>query len=118
MGSMGKLSEFSGIKRSSEPVTESHRKADLFEIVSQPEVNSEEIKEKLVPINIKITKSQKTWLTEIAQQVRDNNSEPVAPSDRVYPQHLIGIAIDLLKDTDIDWSGIKSVEDLRGFLNL
>ncbi|MBR8832123.1 MAG: hypothetical protein Cpurp_13070 [Chlorogloea purpurea SAG 13.99] len=105
---MGKLSEFSGIKRSIEPVTES--------IVSEAE--KEDIKEKLVPINIKITKSQKNWLTEIAQQVRDNNTEPVAPNDRVYPQHLIGVAIDLLKDTDINWSGIKSLDDLREALNL
>lgn len=108
MGSLGKLSEFSGIK----PVPVEP------EPVTQPNREKEDIKEKLVPINIKITKSQKSWLTETAQQVRDNNTEPVPPNDRVYPQHLIGVAIDLLKDTDIDWSGVKSVEDLRQVLNL
>ena len=53
--------------------------------------------EKLVTVNIKITKSQKDWLAQTATQVRDNNTEPVPPAERVYPQHLIGVAIDLLK---------------------
>ena len=74
--------------------------------------------EKLVTVNIKITKSQKDWLAETATQVRDNNTEPVPPAERVYPQHLIGVAIDLLKGVEVDLSQVKNVEDLREQLNL
>ena len=74
--------------------------------------------EKLVTVNIKITKSQKDWLAETATQVRDNNTEPVPPAYRVYPQHLIGVAIDLLKGVEVDWSQVKNVEDLREQLNI
>ena len=74
--------------------------------------------EKLVTVNIKITKSQKDWLAQTATQVRDNNTEPVPPAERVYPQHLIGVAIDLLKGVEVDWSQVKNVEDLREQLNL
>ncbi len=63
-------------------------------------------------------RSQKDWLSETASQVRDNNTEPVPPALRVYPQHLIGVAIDLLKSADLDWFAIKTTEDLRKALNL
>lgn len=76
------------------------------------------IKDKPVTINIKITKSQKDWLSDTASMVRDNNSEPVPPSERVYPQHLIGVAIALLQSADIDWSQIKNEKELRELLNL
>lgn len=74
--------------------------------------------QKLVSINIKITKDQRDWLANIASQVRENNEEPVAPSDRVFPQHLLGIAIDLLQATEVDWTKIRTIEDLRKHLNL
>lgn len=77
-----------------------------------------ELKEKLVTVNIKITKSQKDWLAETATQVRDNSTEPVPPAERVYPQHLIGVAIDLLNGAEVDWTQVKNVEDLREQLNL
>ena len=73
---------------------------------------------KLVAINIKITKDQKDWLADTAFAVRENNLEPVAPIDRVYPQHLIGVAIDLLEAAEVDWDQIKSIEELRKHLNL
>lgn len=76
------------------------------------------LKQKLVPINIKIAKSQKEWLGKKASQVRDNNTESVPPSERVFPQHLIGIAIDLLKKIDVDWNEVRNLEDLRKILNL
>jgi hypothetical protein len=63
-------------------------------------------------------KGQKNWLAETASQVRENNTEPVPPSERVYPQHLIGVAIDLLESADVDWDEIKNVEDLRKQLNV
>jgi hypothetical protein len=76
------------------------------------------LKQKLVPINIKIAKSQKEWLGKKASQVRDNNTESVSPSERVFPQHLIGVAIELLKKADLDWSEVKTIKDLRKILNL
>ena len=77
-----------------------------------------ELKKKLVTVNIKITKSQKDWLAETATEVRDNNTEPVPPAERVYPQHLIGVAIDLLNSAEVDWSEVKNVDDLREQLNI
>lgn len=73
---------------------------------------------KLVSVNIKVDKQQQDWLRDTAQQVRDNNSDPVPANERVYPQHLIGVAIELLKSADIDWSQIKSAEQLKDHLNL
>ncbi|MGL4497474.1 MAG: hypothetical protein ACRCU2_00300 [Planktothrix sp.] len=75
-------------------------------------------KETQVTLNIKISRRQKDWLSETAQTIRDNNEDPVAPADRVYPQHLIQVAIDLLKSNDVDWSKIRNVEELRGHLKL
>ncbi|BAZ47287.1 hypothetical protein NIES4102_43330 (plasmid) [Chondrocystis sp. NIES-4102] len=75
-------------------------------------------KEQLVTVNIKIRKSQKEWLTNTASTVRDNNTEPVPPSERVYPQHLIGVALDLLQNVDVDWNKVKNVEELREHFNL
>ena len=75
-------------------------------------------KEELVTVNIKIRKDQKAWLTDTASTVRNNNSEPVAPSERVYPQHLIGVAIDFLEAAGIDWGEVKNVEELKEQLNL
>jgi hypothetical protein len=74
--------------------------------------------EKLVTINIKITKAQKDWLADTASLVRDNNSEPVPPSERVYPQHLIGVAIEFLQAAEADWQQVRNVQDLREQLNL
>ena len=75
-------------------------------------------KEELVTVNIKIRKDQKTWLTDTASTVRNNNSEPVPPSERVYPQHLIGVAIDFLEAAGVGWDEVKNVEELREQLNL
>lgn len=69
-------------------------------------------------MNIKIRKSQKEWLADTASTVKNNNTEPVPPSQRVYPQHLIGVAIDLLQNVDVSWDEIKNVEELRGQLGI
>jgi len=74
--------------------------------------------EKNAPINIKVTSSQQKWLAQTAQQIRSNNEVAVAAGDRVYPQHLIQVAIDLLKAQGVDWQQIKNVEELRDFLNI
>ena len=128
MGGLGKLSQFSGIKhREPEPATtesESEVKSKVQE--SEPSESSPiphpsskiQNQEKLVTVNIKIKKSQKDWLAQTATQVRDNNAEPVPPAERVYPQHLIGVAIDLLNSAEVDWRRVKNVADLREQLNL
>jgi hypothetical protein len=74
--------------------------------------------QELVTINIKISRDQKDWLADMAQLVRDNNDTPVAPGDRVYPQHLIGVAIDLLQNSDLDWGEVKTLEEIKQHLSL
>ena len=74
--------------------------------------------ERLVTVNIKVNESQQEWLADTAKQVRRNNNEPVAAIDRVYPQHLIGIAIDLLKESDIDWEKVQNIQDLKEVLDI
>jgi hypothetical protein len=144
MGGLGKLSQFSGIKPQKETTQDSEvpsAKVDKEESKNKkaspaPDNETTSIKnrstkrsqqspkskiknqEKLVTVNIKITKSQKDWLAQTATEVRDNNTEPVPPAERVYPQHLIGVAIDLLNSAEVDWSQVKNVEDLREQLNL
>lgn len=75
-------------------------------------------KETLTTVNIKIERKQQRWLQDTAQQVRDNNETAVPPNERVYPQHLIGAAIDLLKAQDLDWEEIHNIEDLKKSLHL
>ena len=75
-------------------------------------------KDSEVTVNIKILKSQQRWLRDTAQDIRDNNDEPVASKDRVFPQHLIQVAIAHLQNADIDWTSIKTAEDLKKQLNI
>jgi hypothetical protein len=122
MGNLGKLSEFSGIKSSiEEPAQSSAPSEESTKVnhqVEEVQKTSSNPKDKLVTVNIKITRQHHQWLNETARTIRDNNIEPVLPSDRVFPQHLIGVAIDLLQSSDVDWSQVKSVADLRKHLNL
>lgn len=74
--------------------------------------------EKQVTVNIKILKSQQQWLADTAQTVRDNNDTPVAPNERVYPQHLIGVAIAMLQNAGVDWSNVSNIEDLKRYLEI
>ena len=74
--------------------------------------------EKLITVNIKIKASQHEWLNETARLIRDNNTEPVPAGDRVYPQHLIGVAIELLRSSDVNLSQVRNIEDLKEQLNL
>lgn len=62
---------------------------------------------------IKIPQSLARGLADKAQQVRNNNDEPVAPSDRVYPAHIIQATMEHLLDLSIDWDSIKSMEDFQ-----
>lgn len=128
LGGMSRLSKLSGIKpqaleKDTEDVSTSSLLTETSEVSSEANPKSKdtvvrEESEKLVAINIKIPKTQKDWLNQTAVEVRENNNEPVPPGDRVYPQHLIRVAIELLQSADIDWSEVKNIEDLRGQLNL
>ena len=69
-------------------------------------------KEKVVTMNIKIPADLHEWLTETARTIRDNNTEAVPAGDRVFPQHLIVAAVRLLQGADVDWSQVKTVQDL------
>ena len=122
LAAMSRLSQFSGIQKTpSETSAEDQSNIPISPIieesVEEKQIPSEKTA-KLVNVNIKITKAQKDWLNEIAFEIRDNNQNPVPPNERVYPQHLIGVAIDLLKSADIDWTQIKSEKDLRTHFNL
>lgn len=74
--------------------------------------------EKLVAINIKIPQPQKEWLGKTASQVRDNNTLSVPAGERVFPQHLVVVAIELLKQAEVDWNQIKNMEELKKVLAL
>jgi len=115
MGGIEKLSQFSEIKQS--PVD---MEADRIPAQDPPveAVSLANSKEKLVTVNFKITRTQQEWLADTARLVRDNNAQAVPPAERVYPQHLMGVAISLLQQADVDWSKIKNVEQLRKQLNL
>jgi hypothetical protein len=132
-----KLSQFSGIKSQTEaeitepptevepsslpvekmPITSPAPKSALEAPTASP-TSQAVVKEKPVTINIKITRTQHDWLTDTARTVRDNNTEAVPPGERVYPQHLIGVAIELLLSCEVDWSQVKNAEDLKRLLNL
>ncbi|MHC5778949.1 hypothetical protein [Nostoc sp.] len=119
MGGM-KLSQFSGIRSNeTETPTDSPQESTPETVlVKESAPKKPTPKEKPVSINIKISREQHEWLSDTARIVRDNNTDPVPPGDRVYPQHLIGVAIELLRHSDIDWSQMKDTEDLKQQLKL
>ena len=110
MGSLGKLSDF-GSTTKSEPTPE------IVAPSPPPQKKAPEL-ETLISINIKITESHHQWIGETAKKVRRNNNQPIASGDRVYPQHLIGVAIELLKAANIDWEQVENLEKLKKALNL
>ncbi len=119
---MTKLRNFSGVKKPdsiSEPI---ETKAISTQTESPPSLATipslTKSKTSQVNINIKIDKEQKDWLSERATQIRANNHQPVSPGNRVYPQHLIQVAISLLQTTDVDWTTITSINDLQKHLKL
>ncbi len=114
MGSMNKLSDFG----------RSQKIVKAPEIKPSKKVSKSSAKivavspEKLVSVNIKVPNSQQKWLADTAQQIRGNNDSAVAAADRVFPQHLIQVSIDLLKAQGIDWTEVKNISELRDFLNI
>lgn len=116
LGGLGKLSDF-GRSTPTAPTTPSPRELEPTQI--EPEAQKKPQKaEKQVTINIKIAREQQEWLADTARQVRDNNIDPVPSIDRCYPQHLIQVAIDLLTTAPVDWTEVRTAEDLRKRLNL
>lgn len=114
MGGMNKLSDFG---RSQEVLEV--KKIKPVKRIQKPSTKSVKAElEKLVPVNIKVPSSQQKWLADTAQQIRGNNDSAVAAGDRVFPQHLIQVAIDLLKAQGIDWTEVKNVAELRDSLNI
>ena len=131
MGGMGKLSDFGKSPVVSPVVAVNETVKEEIPVTTEAVVTNTEVvvkkvaaktkkvtQEKLVTVNIKIKRSQQEWLADTAQTVRSNNTEPVSPSDRVFPQHLIGVAIELLKNTDVDWKKVKTLTELKNYLKL
>jgi hypothetical protein len=128
MGKMTSLGKLSGIKKSPTlPETAAILDTVATELPTEPietkvkvskKTTKKQKQDKPVAVNIKIRKNQKDWLADTASQVRENNLEPVPPAERVYPQHLIGVAIDLLEAAGVDWGEVRNVEELREQLNL
>jgi len=122
MGGMGKLSDFGKTSQpqpapETEPIEKEPTPAPVIvAIAATPQ--SKPKQEKLVTLNIKIAQTQQEWLADTARDVRGNNPDPVPPAERVFPQHLIGVAIALLESSDVDWSQIKNTQDLRAALKL
>lgn len=112
MGSLGKLSDF-GRTNQPQKVVQAQ-----IETKSSQDSASENPLEKLATVNIKIAQSQQEWLSATAKTVRGNNTAPVPPNERVFPQHLISVAIDLLKESQVDWEQIKNLDDLRQVIRL
>jgi hypothetical protein len=116
MGGMSKLSDFG---RSQDLVTVEEPKQVNTVTVQKSSIQAVNAEpERLVSVNIKVPSSQQKWLADTAQQVRSNNDLAVVAADRVFPQHLIQVAIDLLKAQGIDWAEVKNVAELRDSLNI
>jgi hypothetical protein len=112
---LGAFSTTPKLPATENPTVELQPKAKTVQPVQPPD---EQEKERLTTVNIKITRSQQEWLADTARMVRDNNDEPVPPADRVYPQHLIQAAIELLKAAEIDWGQVRSIDEVKAKLNL
>lgn len=117
MGGMSKLSDF-GRSQDAVAAIEIEELAPIKTVKKSPAKAVKSEPEKSVSVNIKVPSSQQKWLADTAQQVRGNNDVAVAAADRVFPQHLIQVAIDLLKAQGIDWAEVKNVAELRDSLNI
>jgi hypothetical protein len=107
------LSSFSGL-----PPTPPNTPIPELTEISVPTQERPPTRPKKKTIQTELPQEQLQWLTETAALVRSNSTTPVPPSERCYPQHLIAVAIELLKASSIEWSGVRSVQDIRKQLNL
>jgi hypothetical protein len=124
MGKMGKLSDFgqspsAPVPQDAEtiltPVSEKESVSTpiAVELPTPAQSGESQPTEIMVNINIKMSQSQQEWLAATAKTVRRNNSLPVPAKDRVYPQHLISLAVELLQSANVDWEDVKTIADLR-----
>jgi hypothetical protein len=119
MGGMSKLSDFGRSQEAVEVVeVKKLTPSKTVKKSSAKAIRTEVKKSVSVNINIKVPSSQQKWLADTAQQIRSNNDLAVAAADRVFPQHLVQVAIDLLKAQGIDWAEVKNVAELRDSLNI
>jgi hypothetical protein len=129
MGKMGKLSDFGQSPSTPIPpaektiitpvaVVESVPTPIAVELPTDKPPGASQQTEIMVNVNIKMSQSQQEWLAAKAKMVRRNNSLPVPAKDRVYPQHLISLAVELLQSANVDWEEVKTIADLRERLAL
>jgi hypothetical protein len=127
MGKMGKLSDFGQSPSAPAPpvaetsITPVAEKESVFteiavELPTPAQLGESQQLEIMVNVNIKMSQSQQEWLAAKAKTVRRNNSLPVPAKERVYPQHLISLAVELLQSADVDWEDVKTIADLRELL--
>lgn len=112
-----KLSNFSGIKPDSQAEELEVEEKPAKKAVTQ-KVKDVKPNKKIVSVNIKLEERQRVLLDDKARTIRSNNTEPVPASERVYPQHLIALAVDLLLESDIDWKQAKNIDDLKQQLGI
>jgi hypothetical protein len=124
MGKMGKLSDFGQSPSAPAPPVaetiltpvaekESVSTQIAVELPTDTQSGASNQLEIMVNVNIKMSQSQQEWLAAKAKTVRRNNSLPVPAKERVYPQHLISLAVELLQSADVDWEEVKTRSDLR-----
>ena len=124
MGKMGKLSDFGQSHKAPAPIVEQapSEKIAIAEVVATQiavelptptQSGASQPTEIMVNVNIKMSQTQQEWLAATAKMVRRNNSLPVPAKERVYPQHLISLAVELLQSANVDWEEVKTIEDLR-----
>lgn len=120
MNGMVSLSQFSAFNSSVPSETEEPTAtADAPKTkVAKTGSSAKKSKEKPVSMVIELTRDQQQWLSETAQTIRDNNINPVPAGERVFPRHLISVAVDLLHCSDVELDGVLTVEDLRKKLGL
>jgi hypothetical protein len=116
MGKMGKLSDFGQSPSVPAPpvaVIESVPTQITVESPTDKPPRASQPTEIMVNVNIKMSQSQQEWLAAKAKMVRRNNPLPVPAKERVYPQHLISLAVELLQSANVDWQEVKTISDLR-----
>jgi hypothetical protein len=124
MGKMGKLSDFGQSPSAPVPIVgetsitpaaviESVPTEITVELPTPTQSEEGQQTEIMVNVNIKMSQTQQEWLAATAKTVRRNNPLPVPAKERVYPQHLISLAVELLQSADVDWEKVKTITDLR-----
>ena len=123
MGKMGKLSDFGQSPSLPTPPVKQEPEEKIalavavaesvVELPTDTQSGEGQPTEMMVNVNIKMSQSQQEWLAATAKTVRRNNPLPVPAKERVYPQHLISLAVELLQSADVDWQEVKTISDLR-----